>query len=162
MKNILQELKDRKIWRTLVAYPGVSFVLLQAVEFFINNYQLDARYLSAAFIACAAFLPVALIWNWFHGESGRQPFRKIEIGAYVLFTFVSISLVSWYWLTSDPQAPPPGTNAEPVHSIAVMPFLNPGEDAGVQYLCDGIAESLINWLAAQDEIKVSSKSASFR
>jgi TolB-like protein/lipoprotein NlpI len=162
MKKIIEELKERKIWRTLIAYPGVSFVLLQAVEFFINNYDLDARYLSATFIACVAFLPVALIWNWYHGETGHQDFRKAEIGAYGLFTMVAISLVAWFWLTTERAASPMASTAEPVRSIAVMPFLNPGEDAGVQYLCDGIAESLINWLAAQDAVKVSSKSASFR
>lgn len=161
MKNILEELKERKIWRTLIAYPGVSFVLLQAVEFFINNYDLDARYLSATFIACAAFLPVALIWNWYHGETGHQNFRKGEIGAYGIFTLVAISLVAWFWLSTDRAAPSLATPVTPVHSIAVMPFLNPGADPGVQYLCDGIAESLINWLAAQHAVKVSSKSASF-
>jgi TolB-like protein/tetratricopeptide (TPR) repeat protein len=161
MRKILEELKERKIWRTLIAYPSVSFVLLQAVEFFINNYDLDARYLSATFIACVAFLPVALIWNWYHGETGHQDFRKTEIGAYALFTLVAISLVAWFWLSTDRAARSLATPAAPVRSIAVMPFLNPGEDASVQYLCDGIAESLINWLAAQDAVKVSSKSASF-
>jgi len=161
MRKILDELRERKIWRTLIAYPSVSFVLLQAVEFFINNYDLDARYLSATFIACAAFLPAALIWNWYHGEAGHQDFRKAEIGAYGLFTLGAIALVGWFWLSTDRAVRPMATPAAPVRSIAVMPFLNPGEDVGVQYLCDGIAESLINWLAAQDAIKVSSKSATF-
>jgi len=162
MSNFLEELKQRKVWRVLVAYPGFSFVLLQVVEFFINNYDLDARYLTASFIACVAFLPVALIWNWLHGETGAQPFRKLEVGAYVLFSMITLSLVSWYWITTDAEAPLLDTSVKPAQSIAVMPFLNPGEDVGVQYLCDGIAESLINWLAAQDDVKVSSKSASFR
>ena len=162
MKNFLEEFKQRKVWRVLIAYPGFSFVALQVVEFFINNYGLDARYLTACFIACAAFLPVALIWNWLHGEAGAQPFKKLEVGAYAVFSVLAVSLLSWYWMTTDPAVPSMGTPAEPVQSIAVMPFLNPGEDTGVQYLCDGIAESLINWLAAQDEVKVSSKSASFR
>jgi len=26
MKKILEELKERKIWRTLIAYPSVSFL----------------------------------------------------------------------------------------------------------------------------------------
>lgn len=161
MRKVLEELKERKIWRTLIAYPSVSFVLLQVVEFFINNYDLDARYLSATFIACIAFLPVALIWNWFHGEVGQQHYRKAEVGAYGLFTLLAISLVAWFWSSTDRATRPPVSLAAAVHSIAVMPFLNPGEDAGVQYLCDGIAESLINWLAAQHAVKVSSKSASF-
>ena len=161
MKNFLGEFKERKIWRTLIAYPSVSFVLLQAVEFFINNYDLDARYLSATFIACLGFLPVALIWNWCHGEAGHQEFRKTEIGAYGFFTLVAIALVAWFWSSTDRAASPMASQAAPVRSIAVMPFKNPSEDPGVQYLCDGIAESLINWLAAQDAVRVSSKSASF-
>jgi TolB-like protein len=162
MKNFLEELKERNFWRTLVAYPSVAFVLLQVVEFFINNYDLDARYLTATFIACAGFFPVALVWNWFHGESGSQSFRKMEIGAYMLFTVISVSSVSWYMMTTEAELPSINTATEPARSIAVMPFLNPGEDAAVQYLCDGIAESLINWLAAQHDIKVTSKSSSFR
>lgn len=161
MKSITTELRERKIWRTLIAYPGISFVLLQAVEFFINNYDLDPRYLTATFIACLAFLPVALIWNWYHGEAGHQNFRKAEISAYGLFTLVAITSVGWFWLNTERAAPSLDTPVTHVRSIAVMPFLNPGDDAGVQYLCDGIAESLINWLAAQDAVKVSSKSASF-
>jgi len=43
-----------------------------------------------------------------------------------------------------------------------MPFANTGGDEEVQYLCDGIAESLINWLATVPDVKVVSKGASFR
>lgn len=162
MREFLEQLKQRKIWRTLVAYPSVSFVLLQAAEFLINNYDLDPRYLTATFIACGAFLPVALIWNWNHGESGAQAIKRSEIGAYGLFSVIAIGFVSWFWLTTERPVRSLEAMTEPATSIAVMPFINPGEDAGVQYLCDGIAESLINWLAAQDDVKVSSKSASFR
>ena len=45
MHRLLTQLKERRIWRVLIAYPSVVFVLLQAVEFFINNYDLDGRYL---------------------------------------------------------------------------------------------------------------------
>jgi len=162
VRAFFEQLKRRKIWRTLVAYPSVSFALLQAAEFLINNYGLDARYLTATFIACAVFFPVALIWNWNHGESGSQAFKKSEIGAYAMFSVIAVGLVSWFWLTTERVSPALQAEAEPVNSIAVMPFQNPGDDADVQYLCDGIAESLINWLAAQDGVKVSSKSASFR
>ena len=47
MTKLLNELKERRIWRVLFAYPSVTFVLLQAIESFINNYGLDGRYLAA-------------------------------------------------------------------------------------------------------------------
>ena len=37
--------RERRIWRVLVAYPSVTFIWLQAVEFFINNYGVDQRLL---------------------------------------------------------------------------------------------------------------------
>ena len=51
MTKLLNELKERRIWRVLIAYPSVTFVLLQAIEFFINNYGLDGRYLTATLVA---------------------------------------------------------------------------------------------------------------
>ena len=141
----------------------MSFILLQVVEFFINNYDLEARYLTATFIACAAFLPVALIWNWCHGETGHQNFRKTEIGAYGLFTLVAISLVGWFWSTTDRVPQSLSSPAVPVRSIRSNAiFKSRGRRRGAISGCDGIAESLIDWLAAQDSVKVSSKSASFR
>jgi len=49
----------------------------------------EARCLSATFIACAAFLPIALIWNWYHGKTGHQSCPKAEIGAYGVFKLVT-------------------------------------------------------------------------
>jgi serine/threonine-protein kinase len=49
-----------------------------------------------------------------------------------------------------------------VRSIAVLPFANASGDDGVQYLCDGIAESLTNWLATVPDVRVVSKTAAFR
>ena len=76
MPSFPSELRERRIWRVLVAYPSVTFVLLQAVEFFVNNYELDARYLTATMIAAVVLIPAAVIWNWRHGEAGEQPFSR--------------------------------------------------------------------------------------
>jgi len=51
MTKLLNELKERRIWHVLVAYLSVIFVLLQAIEFSINNYGLDGRYLTATLVA---------------------------------------------------------------------------------------------------------------
>jgi len=162
MKKILTQLKERRIWRVLVAYPSVTFVLLQAVEFFINNYELDARLLTASIIAAAVLLPAAIIWNWRHGEVGQQAVSRSESGAYAISAVATVAVVFWYWTTAPADPRIAASRVEPARSVAVMPFENGGEDADVQYLCDGIAESLVNWLATVPDIKVVSKSASFR
>lgn len=162
MTGLLTELKDRRIWRVLVAYPSVTFVLLQAIEFFINNYGLDGRFLTATLLAAVTLLPVAFVWNWRHGEEGQQHVSRSEVSVYGVFGVVTVAAVAWYWSSAPADPRSVARDLEPVRSVAVMPFLNASDDADVQYLCDGIAESLTNWLATVQGIKAISKTAAFR
>jgi TolB-like protein len=162
MGGFLQELRQRRVWRVLVAYPGVAFVSLEAVKFFIDNYGLDARALTATIIAAVGLLPAALLWNWRHGESGHQDFTRGEVGGYVFIVAATLVGMAWYWQTTPVEAPLADAAPTPARSIAVMPFVNVDGDDDVQYLCDGIAESLTNWLAGVPDVRVVSKSAAFR
>jgi TolB-like protein len=63
----------------------------------------------------------------------------------------------------------PPTNDQPITaatadrtSIAVLPLVNRNLDAADDYLCDGIAEELINGLAKIEGLRVASQMASFR
>ena len=162
MHRLLTQLKERRIWRVLIAYPSVVFVLLQAVEFFINNYELDARYLTASLVAAIVLFPAAVVWNWRHGEVGEQAFSGVEVGSYAVFGVLAVVAVGWYWRSAPEDMRVAAHDLAPARSVAVMPFVNAGGDAEAQYLCDGIAESLVNWLATVPDIKVVSKGASFR
>lgn len=162
MLNLLDNLKKRRIWRVLVAYPSVTFIWLQVVEFFTNNYDLDGRLLTVSLIIAIVMFPAAVLSNWRYGEDGAQTATRIDIAAYALLSVLAIGSAYWYWTTSDAPVARAATSYEPARSIAVMPFENQSDDPSVQFLCDGIAESLINWLATIPDVKVSSKSAAFR
>lgn len=162
MNKLLSSLTQRRIWRSLVGYPGVTFIWLQAVEFFINNYDFDPRLLTASLIGAVLLFPAAVIWNWRHGEVGTQEVSRTELGAYALFGVAAIAGSLWYWNVTPVTTRPIPQDFEPSRTLAVMPFENADGDAEVQFLCDGIAESLINWLATVDDVKVVSKSAAFR
>ena len=162
MNKLIAAFRERHIWRVLVAYPSVTFIWLQAVEFFINNYGLDERLLTVSLIVAIVLFPAAAIWNWRHGEAGAQSFNKPEIGAYIVFGVAAIIAGSWYWNDVIPAGRSTDLVHAPARTIAVMPFENAAGDNDVQFLCDGIAESLINWLSTVRNIKVISKSAAFR
>ncbi len=162
MKDFLDRLVERRIWRVLVAYPSVTFIWLQAVEFFINNYGLDSRLLTASLIGAVLLFPAAILWNWRHGEAGAQEFSRSEIGSYSVIVAAAAVGCVWYWNTTPASMAPASEHFAPARTLAVMPFENSGGDADVQFLCDGIAESLINWLATMPDVKVVSKSAAFR
>ncbi len=48
--DFARQLRERNIWRAVVAYPAAGFVFLEAVEFFVSNYQLNAKFLTVAVI----------------------------------------------------------------------------------------------------------------
>jgi eukaryotic-like serine/threonine-protein kinase len=49
-----------------------------------------------------------------------------------------------------------------INSVAVMPFVNAGNDPNAEYLSDGISESLINNLSQLPQLKVIARSSSFK
>jgi TolB-like protein/Flp pilus assembly protein TadD len=49
----------------------------------------------------------------------------------------------------------------PIGSIAVLPFVNPNNDPNVEYLSDGIPESIINSLSQLPNLKVMSRNSVF-
>jgi len=52
--------------------------------------------------------------------------------------------------------------APTINSVAVLPFINDSKDPNVEYLSDGITESIINSLSQLPELKVMSRNAAFR
>jgi len=51
---------------------------------------------------------------------------------------------------------------KPLDSLAVLPFSNPGSDPSIEYLGEGIAESLINSLSQFPKLRVIARTTAFR
>jgi DNA-binding winged helix-turn-helix (wHTH) protein/TolB-like protein/Tfp pilus assembly protein PilF len=84
--------------------------------------------------------------------SPRTPLRLL-VGTFLIVA----SVVLGYWLlTPDPE--PSGS----IESIAVMPFVNEGGNPELEYLSDGMTESLINSLSGLPKLSVKARSSIFR
>ena len=66
-----------------------------------------------------------------------------------------IAAASWYYFTSQ-------NSKVALRSIAVLPFTNTSKDADMEYLSDGISESLINSLSQIPDFKVIARSSAFK
>ena len=163
ISDFARQLRERHIWRAIVAYPAAGFVFLEAVEFFISNYQLNAKLLTVAVILFVGALPIALVWNWCHGQPGPQAIGRREGWSYSLMTGLTLIAAGWYWVAAPAVSPASRIDLDPSAdmSIAVLPFKTTGGSSELDYLCDGIAESLINTLSAIPELKVISRFSAF-
>ena len=72
-----------------------------------------------------------------------------------LIVMLAIGLVYWFFVRRV-------VNPGQLESIAVLPFQNASNDAGIDYLADGISESLINSLTELQQLKVIARSTAFR
>ena len=66
-----------------------------------------------------------------------------------------IAAAFFFWLRGR-------TGSDEISSIAVMPFVNSGNDPNTEYLSDGITENLINNLSQLPKLAVMARSSVFR
>jgi TolB-like protein/lipoprotein NlpI len=164
MRKFVEQLRERNIWRAALAYPAAAFVFLEVVDFFVDNYRLDERFLSIAVIVFVGALPIVLVWNWCHGQRGPQKIGKAQAWSYVVLSAITLAAAGWYWAVTPARVvtgldrPDLSRNV----SIAVLPFTTSESDTEIDYLCDGIAESLIHMLSAAQDLKVISRVSAFR
>jgi serine/threonine protein kinase/tetratricopeptide (TPR) repeat protein len=83
--------------------------------------------------------------------------KKLLIPALVVVAIIIAAVIIWQVLPQREAVPPPTG----MHSIAVLPFedLSPQKDQ--EYLCDGLAEELINRLTNIERVKVPARTSAF-
>jgi TolB-like protein/Tfp pilus assembly protein PilF len=159
MTKFINDLKERKIGHTLVLYLGSGWVVIEAVNFFVEKFELNSLVFTVSFILVLAGLPAALLISWFHGKPGEQTITKTEIILQSLVVAVAIAFVSLAIINSDTKARRVGNDGE--KSIAVLPFKNVNNDVENEFISDGITDDIITKLSQLSEFKVISRTSSF-
>lgn len=162
MRKRFEEFNKRQIWKSFVAYPAAAFVLLQAVEFFMNLFDLNPKILTLSFILLVGGFVFSVIWNWYHGETGIQKITAKEKMVYVFILILTMGSGVYYWVNSNPGKQKLTQAAEyRSEKLAVLPFENKLIDSSMVYLSDGIPENLINRLARITNFRVLSRNSTF-
>src|SRR5262249_8807449 len=81
----------------------------------------------------------------------RSPLRKAVALATLALGLTGV-ILGWKWL---------GSRGAPVNSIAVLPFANVGADPRMEFLSDGVTESLTRNLSQLPELKVTARATVF-
>jgi TolB-like protein/Tfp pilus assembly protein PilF/predicted Ser/Thr protein kinase len=93
-------------------------------------------------------------WSGTSSAASAGPWwsKKTALAAGML-TVGALALAIWFAAFRAGQA---------IDSVAVLPFVNAGADPNMEYLSDGITESLINDLSQLPNLQVAARSAVFR
>lgn len=95
------------------------------------------------------------------GDDARQP-RFIETRHRRGYRFIPALVRPQPQPPAAVLSPPVAVPAENVTAIAVLPFIDMSPDRDQDYLCEGLAEELINALTNVDGLRVASRTASFQ
>jgi len=175
LSQFWQELKRRKVTRTITVYAAAAFVMLELVDILAPSLGLPAWTLNFVLILLCFGFVIAVIVSWMydiHPEGGivkTEPAqRNIEedipkssntwkIASYISFVVIIALIV----LNIFPGRNRKETITDLEKSIAVLPFANMSSDKEQDYFCFGITEDILNDLTHIEGLQVVSRTSSF-
>jgi len=148
MAGFFEQLKRRKVLRAATGYAVVAWVLLQIGEVTFEPLGIPGWGLTVLIVLVIAIFPVVLVASWFFDLTLKGLRKDTDSGSAAAADETQKDLRK----PAIPAAP----------SIAVLPFedMSPAHDQA--YLCDGIAEEILNRLAQIENLRVASRTSSFR
>lgn len=167
MESDSKQTDEKTIGKTLVIYLGSAWVFIEAFNFIIDKYRLDAAILDIIILLVIFGLPASVIYASF-----KQQFTTKAI------IFQSINLIIAIGVISYDQISPNVINpteirllnfksnqqklAESIRSIAILPFSNLTGNPEKKYLSAGIHDAIISEMGQVGAIRVTSRTSTLQ
>jgi len=168
----LAELKRRRVFRVVVVYAGVTFIIFQVADFAFPALHVPDWFSGAVVVLLALgfLVAVGLAWAFDLTEEGlvrakvkREPTaakapHHVVIGNKSLAVIAALAILAaaWSWL----REPSPGEAT--ITSIAVLPLDNLMGDPAEEYFVEGMHEALISALCRISALTVISRTSAMR
>jgi TolB-like protein/Tfp pilus assembly protein PilF len=146
----LAELRRRGVLKVALAYAAIGWVALQVLSLLFDNFDAPGWVIKVVTTLVILGFPVACLmaWGFDITPEGVRPVAPVPRGLSPTPT------------PSDTKATMTEATAAPP-SIAVLPFEDMSAEHDQQFLGDGIAEELLNGLAAVEGLKVAARTSAF-
>lgn len=179
MKRFLSELQRRDVVKALVAYVGLSWLILQVVSVLVSLLGGSQLVGTATLLVLICGLPLAMYLSW-HFDFSLQGISRTPsldqqqnpsikplglwswtglVAVLVVSGFIGVqyynSLKESFLVLQESQITVPKSD-----SIAVLPFSDDSTDQDQAYLAIGLAEEITNLLGRSDLFRVSASRSS--
>ena len=132
LRQFVSELRRRRVFRALVIYLLIAWIVIQVGEATFSSLRLPEWTLTLVIAMAALGLPIVLVLAWAYDLQPREGkiVRSAEVGG-------------------DGES---SDGRKEIESIAVLPFADMSPDGDQEYFGDGIAEELLNTLTNCNKI----------
>jgi len=173
LNRFLSEIKRREVIRPLIAYTGLSWVLLQVIDVFSGFISLPPLFPPAVLLSLVCGFPVMAYLSWhfsftFNGISripslGKdntsitKPFGALNYAGLAVIALLSIfgGVQLFDSVRDELMAAEEGQSTiKEANAIAVLPFVDQSPDQDQSYLAVGVAEEITNRLGHIDSFRV--------
>jgi TolB-like protein/tetratricopeptide (TPR) repeat protein len=175
MPSLIDELKNRSIFKVGAAYVVVAWLLLQFTDLVFENLGAPDWVMKVIMLLFALGLPIALLLAWafeltpdgLRRDLETDPSsRKRAVGFYSFLGLAFVAIVGTFYFTVQSETknadPLPAASEPDFLSVAVLPFESFTGDMEDQYFADGLADTLLHKLASIPSLTVIARNSSFQ
>ncbi len=157
-ENWLTTLVARRVPHILGAYLAGSWAVIEVTEWLTEHDLIGPQWVFAILVGLLALIPSVLLFTYTHGAHGRDNYTTTEKFGIPLNIVLAILLVVLVHQSVEVDS---GDEPLQAASVAVLPFVNLGDDVEGEYFRLGLSEELINALARVPGLYVASRTSSF-
>jgi eukaryotic-like serine/threonine-protein kinase len=158
--SLFSEIKERRLLPLMGAYMVSGFVALEGVDQLIGNGLIPGIWYRIALILYLYGVPGSLSIAWFHGAKGRQKATRTEIviqAVLVVLALATAALVVRNQRQENRLADIAASSGIDETGIAVLYFEDLSPGGTLDYVADGLTESLIDQLSEVRSLDVVSR-----
>ena len=180
MRQFIQEIKRRNVFKVAVVYIIAGWLTMQVVDVMFPALKIPDWVTSAIAALMIIGFPFALIFAWAFELTPEGIKREKDVdrsqsitahtgkklnGTIIVILAIALGfmLVDKFYLSNDAADTADGAAVVDIKpSIAVLPFVNMSDDKDNEYFSDGLSEELLNLLAKIPALHVAGRTSSFQ
>lgn len=170
--GFFNELKYRSVFRVGAAYAVLAWLIVQVADVATESFAAPSWVMRILIVFLLLGMPVALFLAWAFELTPEGVKKADEVPAGTpkdprsgrmlnRLTIVGL-LVAVAWLGWDKLEGPAIVETVSDKSIAVLPFADFSPDGGEGWFADGLTDEILNALARASDLRVASRTSSFR